>query len=351
MSESIRPRDAVFQSLRFEQPAVCPYYIWVDKAMVPLLTGRYGADAFVGPVDGTRTFAGSYTAWVEILALPVEDHGDWFVDEFGARVRRAAAIHVERPALSEPSLAGYRFPDLTTDPHFAGMEAWSRLHQERFRIVQLGMMLWERTWFMRGMENILMDFVLNPTFVDELMDRLEEICSRLIDRLLTRHGHCIDAIGLSEDYGTQRSLIMSPTHWRRFIRPHLARLIDQVHSGGKKFYLHSCGHVAPLAADLAEIGVDMLQPLQPEAMDIFELKRNYGRDLCLMGGISTQRTLPLGSPEDVRREVRACLEKMAAGGGYVMAPAKPILPGVPVENAVALIDLFVRQDHGAGWSL
>jgi len=344
MSELIRPRDVVFQTLRFEQPSVCPYYIWVDKAMVPALAERYGAEMFVGPPDGTRTFAGSYTAWMEILALPVEDHGDWFLDEFGARIRRGAAIHVEQPSLSEASLAGYRFPDLASDPHFAGMDDWARLHRDRFRIVQLGMMFWERTWFMRGMENILMDFVLNPSFVDELLDRLEEICSRVIDRLLAEHGDRIDAIGLSEDYGTQRSLLMSPSHWRRFIRPHLARLVERVHAGGKKFYLHSCGHVTPLAADLVDVGVDMLQPLQPEAMDIFELKRNFGRDLCLMGGISTQRTLPFGTPEDVRCEIRACLELMAAGGGYVMAPAKPILPGVPVENAVALIDLFMHQE-------
>lgn len=343
MGKAAAPRDLVFQSLRFEQPATCPYYIWIDKAMVPPLAAHYGEKQFIGPVDGTRTFAGSATAWMEILALPVEDHGDWFIDEFGARIRRGAAIHVEIPALPEPSLAGYRFPDLTTDAHFAGLKEWGLLHRERFRIVQLGMLFWERTWFMRGMENILMDFVLNPAFVDELLDRLEEGCSRIIDRLLLNYGDDIDAIGMSEDYGTQRSLIMSPTHWRKFIRPHLARLIEKVHKGGKKFYLHSCGHVTPLAADLVDVGVDMLQPLQPEAMDIFELKRNYGRDLCLMGGISTQHTLPMGTPEDVRREVRLCLEKMSVGGGYVMAPAKPILPGVPVENAVALIDLFVNQ--------
>jgi len=87
----------------------------------------------------------------------------------------------------------------------------------------------------------------------------------------------------------------------------------------------------------------MLQPIQPEAMDIFEVKRRFGKDLCLMGGISTQHTLHQGTPDDVRREVRACLKDMAAGGGYVMAPAKAILPGVPVENAAALIDAFLKQ--------
>ncbi len=80
-------------------------------------------------------------------------------------------------------------------------------------------------------------------------------------------------------------------------------------------------------------------------MEIFEIKREFGKDLCLMGGISTQKTLPFGSVEDVRNEVHACLEHMAPGGGYVMAPAKPIMPSVPLANAKALIDSFVEQER------
>jgi len=78
-------------------------------------------------------------------------------------------------------------------------------------------------------------------------------------------------------------------------------------------------------------------------MDIFALKRNYGRHLCFAGGISTQQTLPYGTPEQIRDEVRTCIEVMGESGGYVMAPAKPILPGVPIQNAVALIDAIVEQ--------
>lgn len=339
----MNPRDQVYRSLAFEEVRPCPYYIWVDNELVPALAERYGADMLVGPPGGTRTFAGSSTAWMEILARPVEDHGDWYVDEFGATVRRGSALHIDRPVLSEPSLAGCTFPDLATDASFAGIDAWIGMHPGRFRIVQLGMLFWERTWFMRGMEGILMDFVLEPAFVEELLDRLEALCTQVIDRLLADYGDRIDAVGMSEDYGTQRSLLMSPAHWKQFIKPGLARICERVHRGGKKFYLHSCGHIEPLVPELIDVGVDMLQPIQPEANDIFKLKREYGRHILMMGGISTQQTLPYGTPDDVRREVRECIDVMARGGGYVMAPAKPILPGVPVENAVALIDEFMRQ--------
>lgn len=340
---AVSPRERVQQALRFEECRPCPYYLWVDDAMVPCLAERYGAESFLGGAGTTRTFAGSCSALTEIVARPLEDHGSWYVDEFGATVRRGAELHVERPALSKPSLAGYRFPDLASDAHFAHLAAWHHAHADRFRIVQLGMMFFERSWFMRGMENILMDFHLHARFAHELFDRLEEVCTRVIDRLLGDYGPLVDAIGLSEDYGSQKSLLIHPRHWREFIKPRLARIVGRIRDGGKQAYLHSCGHVLPVIGDLVEIGVTMLQPLQPEAMDIFEVKRRFGKDLCLMGGISTQRTLPFGTPEDVRREVAECLALLGAGGGYVMAPAKPILPGVPMENAVALIDALVEQ--------
>jgi uroporphyrinogen decarboxylase len=343
MSAASNRRDAIYASLRFEQPERCPYYIWIDDQFVGPLSERYGAESFVGAPGTTRTFAGSYTAMTEVAALPVEDHGDTFVDEYGVTMRRGAELGLVRPALSQPSLAGYSFPDLSTPPHFAHLDAWLDLHAERFKIIQLGMLFFERSWFMRGMENIMMDFHLHPSFAHEMLDGLESVCVGVIDRLLRDFGDRFDAIGMSEDYGTQRSLMINPVQWREFIKPRLARLVGRIRAGGKQAYIHSCGHVLPLIGDLVEVGVTMLQPIQPEAMDIFEVKRRHGKDLCLMGGISTQHTLQQGTPDDVRREVRACLDTMAAGGGYVMAPAKAILPGVPVENAIALIDAFVEQ--------
>jgi uroporphyrinogen decarboxylase len=329
--------------MRFEETKPCPYYAWIDPAMVDALAGIYGSERFLGSAGGLITFDGSFTAMTEVKAQPVHDDGEYFEDEYGAKLRRGSILHLETPALGGPSLDGYTFPDMTTDIHFAHLDAWAQTHASRFRIVQVGKLFWERTWFMRGMQEIMMDFHTNPDFVEALFDGLVEICLGVIDKLLSDYGSRFDAIGFSEDYGTEISLMISPATWRRFIKPHLARLCERVRRGGKRFYLHSCGHVRPLIPDFVEIGVDMLQPLQPEAMDIFEIKRTFGHELCLVGGISTQQTLPFGTPEEVRSEVGKCLEHMATGGGYIMAPAKPILPGVPLENARALIDAFTEQ--------
>ena len=106
MSKTSPLCEAVYATLRFEQAESCPYYIWIDDKMVPPLAARYGAENFVGALGTTRTFAGSYTAMTEVTALPIEDHGGSFVDEFGAAIRRGAELGLERPALDSPGLAG-----------------------------------------------------------------------------------------------------------------------------------------------------------------------------------------------------------------------------------------------------
>ena len=338
-SESIvQPRERVLQALAFQESDICPYYVWIDEAMAGPLARHYGVDDVKG--DGIIT---DHQVMREIVALRRSESGDAFVDDFGALWRQGAVLHVDRPALSEPSLAGYQFPDLTTDAHFAGLSEWLDEHAHRFKIVQLGLLFWERTWAIRGMEEIMTDMHYHPDFVDALMDGLEAMCGAVIDRLVRDYGDRIDAIGFSDDYGGQQTLLISPRHWRRYFKPHLARMYERIRNAGKFVYLHSCGNVEAIAGELIELGVDMLQPIQPESMDIFALKRDYGKHLCFAGGISTQYTLPFGTPEQVRDETLRCIEEMGRGGGYVAAPAKPILPGVPLANAVALLDTLRSQ--------
>jgi uroporphyrinogen decarboxylase len=337
MTEAMLPRDRVLQALRFEQPNICPYYIWVDPEMMAPL-GRY-----YGVADVKASVIRDHQVMREVAPLRRRLSANSFQDDFGAVWQEAAEIYVTQPALGEPSLQGYRFPDLTTDAHFAGLDEWLDANSDRFKIVQLGMLFWERTWAMRGMANIMVDFYEAPAFVDQLMDGLEAICSAVIDRLVRDYGDKVDAIGFSEDLGTQRGLMMSPQTWRRFLKPHSKRMYERIRAAGKVVYMHSCGDVQPIVGELIDIGVNMLQPIQPEAMDIFALKREFGRNLCFAGGLSTQQTLPYGTPQEVRDEVLRCIEVMGKGGGYVCAPAKPILPGVPIENAAALIDTLVGQ--------
>ncbi len=334
---TIQPRDRVLAALRFEESDICPYYIWVDPAMMEPLGRHYGV------ADVKASVICDHQVMREVVALKEPLTADTYRDDFGAVWQQAAEIYVVKPALPAPSLKGYTFPDLTTDAHFAGLSDWLDANADRFKIVQLGILFWERTWAMRGMANIMMDMYDAPQFVDELMEGLESVCTGVINRLVRDFGDRIDAIGFSEDMGTQRGLMFSPALWRRFFKPGQKRMYDRIRAAGKVVYLHSCGNVEPIVGELIDMGVNMLQPIQPEAMDIFALKRQYGKHICFAGGVSTQQTLPYGTPDQVRAEARRCLAVMGRGGGYVAAPAKPILPGVPIENAAALIDTLVKQ--------
>jgi len=334
----MNPRDRVFQALDHLETDICPYYIWVHDEMIAPLAEHYGNPDFK---EGTIV---DHSVMREVTASQTAPAPGVFRDEFGCLWKQGAALHLEQPALRRPSLSGYSMPDLTTPEHFDGLQLWLDRYSDRFRIVQLGILFFERAWCLRGFEQFFMDMIEHPAFAGELLDELAANCLAVIDRLLADFGDDIEAVGFSDDFGSERSLLVSPALWRELIAPRLERMYARIRRGGKKVYLHSCGHVEPILPDLVELGVDMLQPLQPEANDIFRIKEEYGSRLCLVGGISTQRTLPFGTPDEVRREVARCLDVMARGGGYIMAPAKPILPGVPLENAVALIDAMTRQD-------
>jgi len=297
-------RNVVLQTLNFSQPAVCPYYAWIDDEMVSPLAAHFGEEQFVGAPGTVRTFAGSYTAMTEIKARRIEEQENVFRDEYGVIYRDGSIWSVERPALPGPSLDGYTFPDLTTDEHFEHLDEWLHAQTNRFRIVQLGMMFFERAWWMRGMDNFFMDLHLEPAFCEEMLDGLMEVCLGVVDRLLADYGDRIDAVGMSEDYGTEKSLMINPEIWRRFIRPRIARIFERVRLGGKYAYIHSCGHVSEIIPDLVDIGVNILQPIQPEAMP-----RRHGRRWRIYHGAG--ETDPAGR---ARRERRGPARKLCQPG-------------------------------------
>jgi uroporphyrinogen decarboxylase len=156
----------------------------------------------------------------------------------------------------------------------------------------------------------------------------------------------VDGILLGCDWGSQQALMMGPENWRRYIGPRHARLFKRVRAAGKYAFLHSCGNILDVLPDVVDMGVQVLNPVQPECMDIGEIKTRFGRDLTFWGGISTQQTLPNGSPADVRREIRDVATLLGAGGGYILAPAQAIQDDVPLENCLALIEEAQRLFAG-----
>lgn len=146
-----------------------------------------------------------------------------------------------------------------------------------------------------------------------------------------------------DDWGHQTGLIMGPKLWRQFIKPRIKQMYGLVKSKGKFVFIHSCGKVNEIFPDLIECGLDVFNPFQPEVMDVFEMKKKYGSSLSFYGGISTQRTLPYGTPAQVRDEVKRLLDVVGKNGGYIAAPAHDIPADAKPENIAAMIEVLRNQ--------
>jgi len=147
---------------------------------------------------------------------------------------------------------------------------------------------------------------------------------------------------LANDRGQQQGLQMGPALWHEFIRPALTRMYAAVREAGKLVMIHSCGDVDELFDDLVAIGLNCFNPFQPEVMDVPALMRQYRGRLSFHGGLSTQRTLPYGSVDEVRAETSELL-RLGAAGDYILAPAHAVESDVPLANMLAFIDLAQAQ--------
>jgi uroporphyrinogen decarboxylase len=155
----------------------------------------------------------------------------------------------------------------------------------------------------------------------------------------------IDGILFGDDWGDQRGVIIGPERWRTFLKPRWARIYDAVHAHGKVVMSHSCGSVASIIPDLIEIGLDVLESVQPEAADMnpYALKKQFGDKITFWGCLGSQSTIPFATPDELTREVEHLVREMGEGGGYLLAPAKPLQPETPTENAVAMVEAFTKQ--------
>ncbi len=265
-----------------------------------------------------------------------EVYGETITDQFGvvwstSKIDRGSPIG---PPLREAELSRYSFPSADAPKRFAGLDEEVARRRDRFLIAVVGD-LWERAGFMRGLGNLCMDVLESPKFVEELLEGIKEYVIRTLEHVVH---YKPDGVFLSDDYGTQNRLIIDPRHWRRLVKPRLREIYQAARRKGLVVMHHSCGDVKEIIYDLVEIGLDILHPIQPETMDIFSLKREFGADLTFCGGIGTQHLLPKGTPSEIGETVRRTLDVMGRGGGYILEPGITLQDDVPVENMVAMIE-------------
>ena len=193
---------------------------------------------------------------------------------------------------------------------------------------------YEQACGLRGQAEFLCDLAANEDFAVALLDRITQIkCDIAVAQVRAE----VDVVWTGDDLGTQRHLVFSPATWRRFIRPCLLRIVSAIRAVSRTVLIafHSCGHVEPLAGELADAGVQVLESVQPEANDVALLKREHGSRLAFWGTVGAQSVMPHGTAADVREEVRLRMETVGRGGGLMISPAHTLGPEVPVQNVVA----------------
>jgi len=210
---------------------------------------------------------------------------------------------------------------------------------EEYAIIVRNGNIFETAWYMRGLNNMLIDLKVRPEFATELMRRITDYKISYLSAILEAGKGKIDLVFTADDIGTQTGLLMSLDLWRRMIKPHHSRMnkILKEHFDVKILY-HTDGAVMEAIPDLIDMGIDILNPLQFSArgMDPHKLKEDYGSKLCFHGGIDVQTILPYSTPDEVKKIVNERIKVLGKDGGYILGPSHAIQVDTPVENVLAL---------------
>lgn len=231
-------------------------------------------------------------------------------------------------------IKNYPFPDPFAPGRFDNAEQTIKKYKKDYAIVaDLETSFFETSWYLTGLEKILMDLMMEEDYIFALLDKVLEINLKIGKKLIEMGA---DIIWAGDDFGSQNGLIMSPELWRNVFKPRIKIMFEEFRkvNPAVKIAWHSCGSILPIIPDFIEIGLDILNPLQPLAsgMEPEFLKNTYGKDLVFFGGIDIQDLLPNGTSEEIKKEVRRRIQIYGKGGGYINAPAHNIQDDTPVEN-------------------
>ena len=239
-------------------------------------------------------------------------------------------------------LDSYRFPDpnMHAIVHKQYIEDHIKISDGCYRLATIWFTLFERMWSLRGFNDMLMDPYLAPDNFFRLQGKVMEFNLAKVDEWLKRG---VDGIFFSDDWGSQRGLLMNPDDWRKFYKPAYKKMFERVRAGGAHVWMHLCGDITAILPDLIEIGLNVLNPVQPQAMDVRYLSREFGGKVCFNGGVDVQGTVAKGTPEEIRREVCELAELFGRfSGGYIGATSHVIMPETPLDNVIALYEAFLE---------
>jgi uroporphyrinogen decarboxylase len=347
--------ERVATALQHETPDRCPFQASFTPEFAARLRAHVGLsdDSQHNPHGGGNTYALERAIGEDMLLTSVGWANGYYqdtkpyVDEwavgwdaqpydtpFGRGHYTEITTH---PLADENAIARYQPPDPAAPGRYDAARQMIADFGGDYWIVGVTVTtVFETAWALRGLEQLLLDMALEPDLADAVLE-IPYRFHRAAAEELTRLG--VDMIWLGDDVGAQQRMLMSPAMWRRFLKPRMAELIAAVKAinPAVKVAYHSDGNILPVIPELIEIGLDVLNPIQPASMDPAAVKKAFGQHLSFWGVIDEQHTLPFGAPADVAREVELRLQTIGRGGGLILAPTHNVQLDTPLPNFWALV--------------
>lgn len=334
-------RETVIQALAHHETDVIPYHMdFTQQALNNLI--KYTKD------ENIKLKLGTYLNYIQYWGWPTEikERPGYFKDEFGVIWNRNGADKdigiVDNCVIKDIEDYDYEFPVCDEARLRKEYEQLVASKGDRFTFAGFGFCMFERSWSLMGMENVLCSMITSPDEMEELFAKIGDYFLHLVDIALE---YDIDGVYFGDDWGQQKGLIMGPEHWRHYIKPQMKRLYTRVKKTGKFVLQHSCGDCHEIFPDLIEIGLDCYQTFQPEVYDIVMMKEMYGSKLAFWGGVSTQQCLPYATPDGVKKEAARIVKILRKDGGLIIAPTHALEFDVPPGNIMALLEAFQNQDE------
>lgn len=352
----MKHRDRVLKALNHEIPDRCPMQISFTPEFAARLAKelKLGTGSLHNPHGGGNTYELERALDQDMLLTSVGwansyyQDADEYVDEWGIgwrSVEYSTPYGVGRytefshhPLAEDQAIDSYQPPDPNRPGLYREAEWVLQNFKDEYYIVGVTVTtIFETAWALRGYETMLTDLALKPNLAERILD-IPYHYHLAAAKKLTQMG--VDMIWVGDDIGAQNAMLISPRMWRKFLKPRMANLIAEVKSINPqvKVAYHSDGLIYPIIPDLIEIGLDVLNPIQPASMDPARLKREYGDELCFWGSIDEQHTLPFGSATDVRAEVQTRLETIGNNGGLIIGPTHHVQLDTPMENFWAMVN-------------
>ena len=329
-------RERVETALNFEQPDRTPVF----ASFVPEIDQKLRSELNISEMDCGVVLGNDMVKCCAGLEMSFYGQPEpEYTDAWGIKwryIKNDTGVYTE---IAEHPLAGdmskldsFEIPDPCENSQYDDFRRKKELYgDEKWMIGSSQISIFEACWYLRGMDTFMMDMAVEPEYAETLMDKVMQFPLNAARKYIELDA---DMIWFGDDIAMQTGMMMSVDMWRKFFKIRLAHLFDECKklNPNIKIAYHSCGNCAEILDDMIEIGLDVLNPLQPMAIDPFEVKKRYGKRLALFGGLCVQRIMPFGCVEDVRNAVTKLNAELGAGGGYILAPAHHIQADTSLEN-------------------